>query len=324
MISPLRAIGWRYLAMIGAAVVLSGLNNTSWATQPLVVPFDFSHTAIGLDVVVKGTPMYMLLDTGVDPSVVNLQDATAVGLPVERGEKGEASGFGEGSGPSVFASRIEGLTVGGYSFPGFDALAADLGSLSAHYGRKLNGVLGFSFLHDKVILIDYPQTKLVILPDRADVRTMTQGCRIHWNSPLVTVESYPVIPRFRLGDASGPVTLDTGSNGAIGLYQSALALPGVRGALVPAGTTTHAGVKGEVTSSSYVFNSAVGFGPFSLPPGEPTIIHKEPGAADKRIANIGNEFFARMELKILLDYRGKYMAFYGNCPEGSKRSALGD
>src|ERR1700712_4223650 len=38
------------------------------AAETLTVPFDFSRQAIGLDITVKGTPLYMILDTGVDPS----------------------------------------------------------------------------------------------------------------------------------------------------------------------------------------------------------------------------------------------------------------
>ena len=40
------------------------------------VPFDFSHHAIGLNVTVKGKPLYVLLDTGVDPSVIDLGRAS--------------------------------------------------------------------------------------------------------------------------------------------------------------------------------------------------------------------------------------------------------
>lgn len=38
--------------------------------------------------------------------------------------------------------------------------------------------------------------------------------------------------------STGPVTLDTGSNGSLGLYRSALGLPGIRAALKTTGTVT--------------------------------------------------------------------------------------
>jgi hypothetical protein len=35
---------------------------------------------------------------------------------------------------------------------------------------------------------------------------------------------------------------------------------------------------------------------------------------DKRFANVGNQLFADMQLKILLNYRDKRLTFYGSCP----------
>jgi Aspartyl protease len=60
----------------------------------LDIPFDFSHAAIGVDVTVHGTPLFVLLDTGVDPSVIATARAASLGLRVERTSGGEASGYG--------------------------------------------------------------------------------------------------------------------------------------------------------------------------------------------------------------------------------------
>ena len=49
------------------------------------VRFDFSHHEIGLNVSVKGKQLFVLLDTGVDPSVIDLGRARALGLPVKKG-----------------------------------------------------------------------------------------------------------------------------------------------------------------------------------------------------------------------------------------------
>lgn len=37
------------------------------------------------------------------------------------------------------------------------------------------------------------------------------------------------------------------------------------------------------------------------------------GMRETRAANIGNQLFAAMELKMLLDYRGKQVTFFGDC-----------
>jgi hypothetical protein len=47
-----------------------------------------------------------------------------------------------------------------------------------------------------------------------------------------------------------------------------------------------------------VLNESVGFGPFSLPAGQVVKITKASSSTDKRVANIGIQLFAAMNLKI--------------------------
>src|SRR5580698_2601033 len=120
------------LALIGVAV-----SPAITSPEPLTIPFDFSRSSIGLDFTVKGTPLYVILDTGVDPSVIDLARAEALGLKIDRHDGGDASGFGDGKGATVFPSSIDNLVIAGHSFTPFDALASDMTGLSARYGRKL-------------------------------------------------------------------------------------------------------------------------------------------------------------------------------------------
>jgi hypothetical protein len=276
-------------------------------------PFDFSRSVIGIEVSIKGKTLFAILDTGVDPSIINLADAEELGLKVDLSDSGEAGGFGEGRGATVYPARVAGLTIRGHRFAAFDALAADTASLSDRAQRQLDVVLGFSFLSDKIVLVDYIEHKLAILDASGKVRAMVRACRTRWRIPLETFESYPVIPGFRLGDASGPVTLDTGSSGGIGLFPEALDLPGVRTSLVDQGATTRRGARGESTVENFILNQAVGFGPFTLPAGQRVFVHKQQGSAAARIANVGNPLLAELKLKILLDYRSRVMTFYGDC-----------
>jgi hypothetical protein len=296
------------LAFIGVAV-----SPAITSREPLTIPFDFSRSSIGLDVTVKGTPLYVILDTGVDPSVIDLARAEALGLKIERQDGGDASGFGDGKGATVFPSSIDNLVIAGHTFTQFDALASDMTGLSAHYGRKLDGVLGYSFLVDKIVLIDYPQQTLGILNQASDAMPMVSTCRTHWTTPLKTVENIPVITNFHFGAATGRITLDTGSNGGISLYQSALDMRGVRTSLSEKSAITFGGARGDGKVKSYTFNAPVGFGPFILPPGQVVTVRNEKGAKGTRVANVGNALFAAMKLKMLLNYRDRSMTFYGNC-----------
>ena len=297
------------------AAIAATLSVVSASATPLSVPFDFSRNALGLDVTVKGQALYMILDTGVDPSAIDLKRAETLGLKVDRGAGGEASGEGDDKQAQVYPATIGGLDIAGRDFAPFDVLAMDMATLSKAYGRPLDGVLGYSFLTDKTVLIDYPQSRLGILDKPADVGPQVASCFKRWTVPLKSTadDTIPIIADFRFGRATGPISLDTGSNGGITLYQSALELPGVKAALVEHGEVRATGARGNTKVKTYALNVAVGFGPFSLAKGQAVSLRSTQGSADTRLANIGNKLFAAMGLKMLLDYRARLMTFYGDC-----------
>jgi hypothetical protein len=70
-----------------------------------------------------------------------------------------------------------------------DALASDTAVISAHYGRKLDGILGYSCLSDKIVLIDYPHQTLGILDHTNDA------------APMVEVYSFPAARALQLSTA---------------------------------------------------------------------------------------------------------------------------
>jgi hypothetical protein len=280
---------------------------------PLTVPFDFSKSAIGLDVMVGKTPLYVLVDTGVDPSVIDLKRAQSLGLKIDHGAGGQASGEGDASDATAFPATIEGLTISGQSFPAMDAVAVDMRALSARYGRPLDGILGYSFLAGRIVLIDYPKKTFAVLDKPSDALDAVKTCRKHVAMPLKFSpdENIPIIADFHFGGAAGAISLDTGSSGGITLFQKALELPGLKEALIEKGEVKFTGARGDGSAKSYVLKAPVGFGPFTLPPGQ--IVSLRGAPPDGRVANIGNKLFAAMKLKMLLDYRAKLMTFYGDC-----------
>ncbi|MES1971556.1 MAG: aspartyl protease family protein [Pseudomonadota bacterium] len=298
--------------MAGILLMLMAISAPA-RSAPVQVPFDFSRSEIGVEVMIKGTPLYVLIDTGVDPSVIDRSRAEALGLEIDKGDGGEASGFGEGKGQAVFPAKIAGLTIQGRGYGPIDALASDLSALSTHYGRKLDAVLGYSFLSDKIVMIDYPRRNLAILDDAAEAAAMTGSCRTRWSTGFETVDGFPILQDFRFGTLAGPISIDTGANGGIGLYQQALDLPGLRDALVEKGAIVHNGARGSSKASAYAIAVPVGFGPFRLPAGQVASLHPIRGSAGGPIANIGNPLFAAMKVRMLLDYRARTMTFYGDC-----------
>jgi hypothetical protein len=72
------------------------------------------------------------------------------------------------------------------------------------------------------------------------------------------------------------------------------------------------GFRGEEKLNEYVFNKAIGFGHFELPPGTAVTVRNVKGSSTN-LANVGNKLFASMNLKMMLDYRHRRMTFFGDC-----------
>jgi hypothetical protein len=233
---------------------------------------------------------------------------------VDRGNASEGSGFGSGKAMASPAT-IAGLKIGGHAYPDVDALALDTAAISKGYGRPVDGVLGYSFLKDKAVLIDYAATTITVLSGAREAEELTHSCRSHYSIPLVFLgdNHWPVISEFHVGDATAAVTLDTGSSRRIGFYQIALQTKAIRDALKVTGTNTGAGARGSFTSKTAVLGLPVGLGPLRLPAGGIVSILPANGQSDKVVANIGNAMLAEISPELLLDYVGKTVSFYGDC-----------
>lgn len=284
------------------------------ANAPLDVPFDFSRGTITVDTTIAGRPLRFLVDTGVNPSAIDLATAEALKLPVARDDGGETTGAGNGPGVTAYPGTIAGLTLGGREMPGFDTLMLDMGGFSRSYGSRIDGVLGQSFLAGKIVLFDYPARRMVLLARADDAAPMTHACARRWSVALRTFQGFPVIPALHIGALRGPATFDTGSNGAVGFTAGVLERKDVLATLTSTGDVTHAGARGNARQRSYRINVPVSFGPFTLPAGVAASVYGDPDIKDPRIANVGNRLPEAMKLKVLIDYPGKRMRFFGACP----------
>lgn len=282
--------------------------------QVLRVPFDFSQSEIGIDARVNGEPFYVLIDTGVDPSAIDLQRAETLHLKIDRNGGGGMSGFGHTDQPTAYPTVVTGFAISGHKFANFAALTGDFSALSAAYGRHVDAFIGYSFLKDKIILIDYPGRTLYLLDRPSEAKSVSKGCRMKWNSrmPLLQGEDWPLIPQLRLGHAVISATLDTGSSGSITLYPGALDIPGVRASLTPKGEVKSRGFRGQDEFAKYTFNKPIGFGHFAVPPGA-VVTLRNVKSSSSNLANVGNKFLASLGLKMMLDYRHRRMSFFSDC-----------
>jgi Aspartyl protease len=94
------------------------------------VPFELIRGEIVVPVTVNGAgPFWMLLDTGVDPSVVELGTAKSIGLKIAaNGHQGDGGGTSRNL---AYETSLPIVQLGGLTATKIDALAMDLSKISA-------------------------------------------------------------------------------------------------------------------------------------------------------------------------------------------------
>lgn len=296
-------------ALIAFVLTLTGPASAA----PVTIPFDFSHQAIAVTATVKGKPLNVLLDTGANPSVIDLARATALGLPLNR--RGAGQGNAEG-GQTMLAipTVIPAPNMGGHDLKSVEALAVDLSPISKTYGRAVDGVFGYSFLSSNTVLIDYLSRTLTIRAGGSGP-DLAPHCRRRYDIPFTSNDNdqFPVVRNFRFGGVEAPVTLDTGSSRMIGFYRSASEIPAIRNALIVRDSGGGSSFGGSYTTRNAILKIPFGIGPFVLPAGQEVSVMPGNGIPGKRIANAGNGFLAALKAKLLIDYPNKRLALFGDC-----------
>jgi predicted aspartyl protease len=266
------------------------------------ISFELVHSQIVLSVTIgRIAGLHVLLDTGTDPSVVDLETAARLGLPVEAEASGEADGTGDGRN-AVHPAKIAGLRIGSEEIPPIDALAMDLSAASRRLGVEIAGILGYSFLNGRIVEIDYPRRSLRLLPEApAYARTALVAQLLtesHARSPLLT-------QLVRVNGKPLPVTLDTGSSFNLELF------PKARTILGPALWETHGrvghvvGAKGNA-SVRHVDADSIEIGGLALDSRD-LVLSAGSGETGARAGNLGNEGLRSFVLT--LDYRNGRIAF---------------
>jgi Aspartyl protease len=119
------------------------------------VPFEFYRDSIIVQAKIAGQgPFNVLLDTGVDPSVIDIATAKSIGLKIA-----SQGGQGSGSGSEVnlaYETSLPLVELGDLKARKVAALASNLSKMSETLGKPLVGVLGYSLLKDRIVQFDYP------------------------------------------------------------------------------------------------------------------------------------------------------------------------
>src|SRR2546421_1742040 len=122
-------------------------------TSALRIPFELSSNVIFLQVRVNGSePLWFVLDTGADGTLVDSDRAKTLGIKVSGGD--DVGGAGQNSVAAGMAKDVS-FSLPGVNFQAREVLVIPLSNLNRFIGRVVEGVLGHDFFSRFVVEVDY-------------------------------------------------------------------------------------------------------------------------------------------------------------------------
>ncbi|MGB9739052.1 aspartyl protease family protein [Chloroflexus sp.] len=239
-----------------------------------------------------GRPLHVLIDTGTDPSAIDLTLARRLDLRI-----GDfALGSDAASDAVPFTETVlPWLRIGALTLRHLYLMAVDL----SHAPFPVDVVLGYNVLHQLNLTIDYRRQTLRLC--HSDLPPSPPGPR-GVSLPLLFFEHFPAIHARVTAPHTAELllTLDTGSNSALTLSPDLAATLGLDVQTTPA-TTGH----GFTTTTPVVLGMAVDLqiGPFHLDGvavDVPATHYGDLGRPGR--ANAGNRLLSRFR-RVTLDYR---------------------
>ena len=282
-------------------LTLASVVSFSQVKPVIEIPFDFYRNEIILQVKINGKgPFNMMLDTGTDPSTVELNTARELGLKlIPLG----SPPVGGGTAPRmVYGVYLPLVEVGVLAAHNVEAVAIDMSKISERLGKPLHGVIGHSVLNGRIVQIDYPH-RVVRFYSKSPFAGAKQA-----NTAKRTVLPFRYVDNVLIDDVfvNGKKmvgNLDTGSNGMFDLTPAAVALLGMEEEVKEASASTDVGYNG-VSENKKGKLTNVTIGGISVDAPEVVFFGKGTGRDKKPWGiNIGNVFLK--DFVVTIDYRRK-------------------
>jgi predicted aspartyl protease len=271
------------------------------------IPFEYVHNQIIVQAKIGGKgPFNMLVDTNTDPSAIDAATARELGLAV--GDKGAAGSGGGTQVNLVYSTRLPSVELEGFVTKEVAAATINLTKISERIGRPIHGVLGFSFLKDRIIQIDYPNSKLRFFAE-------SPYPRIQYSANTVNIIAFPfkredgevIIDSVYVNNEKMRAALDTGSSGSFNLTPQAVALLRMEEEVAAAEPVKSVGYNGEYESKQGILKS-VRLGRVTVESVRAEFWLPKTGHDDKKFqVNIGNAFFE--DFVMTFDFKSKIVVF---------------
>jgi predicted aspartyl protease len=274
---------------------------------PVEVPFEFVHNQIVVQVKIAGKgPFNMLVDTDTDPSAIDEKTARELGLSI--GSNGApASGSGTEAN-TTYPTMFPTVELGSITAKQIPAATIDMSKISARIDRPIAGVLGFSFLKDRIIQIDYGNLKLRFFAESPYPRIQMAPNTVNTIAMTFKREDGDVIvDSVFVNNEKMRATLDTGSSGSFSLTPEAVALLGLEGDEAEGKTETSVGYNGQYERKNGVLKS-VRMGRYSAEGVQASFFPPKTGHDNRPWQlNIGNAFF--QDFVMTFDFKNKIVVF---------------
>jgi predicted aspartyl protease len=288
-------------------VIMAPASNAQPQKPPIEVPFEFVHNQVVIDVKIDGKgPFKMLLDTNTDPSAIDLEAAKELGLAV--GQK-EYQTTGGGTDENVsHLTTLNLVEVGNISAKQVTAAALDLSKLAKQMGGPVRGVLGYSFLKDRIVQIDYANLKVRFFAESPYPRIQMAPNTVNTIAMNFRREDGDVIiDSVFVNNEKMRAALDTGSSGNFTIMPEAAALLGLDDDATDGETETSVGYNGEYQGKKTVLKS-LRIGRYSAEGVQAAVLLPKTGHDNKKYqVNIGNDFFQNFVMTF--DFKNKIVVF---------------
>ena len=269
------------------------------------MPFDFYRNEIILQVKVndKG-PFSMMLDTGTDPSAIDIATAKDIGLKID-----PIGGRGSGGGTSVnlmYQTELSLLEAGGLVARNVEAVAIDLAKISQRIARPIHGILGHSLLNGRVVQIDYPKRVVRFYSKSPFPKAANQVNTSKRTVLRFRYDDNVLIDEVTVNDKKMTANLDTGSDGTFNLTPAAVSYLGLSDEASKGEVSTSVGYNGVAENREGKLRN-VTIGGISVD--APTVIFFGKGTGrDKKMwgINVGNAFLK--DFVVTIDYKSRLIS----------------
>lgn len=156
-------------------------------------------------------PYHFVIDTGSANTLVSPTMARRYGSGVPLSDAPHVQvASAEGDVIELPATSLRRLELGGARFEDVPVLVYDCAQLSAHFGLRIDGILGFPLFRNTRLTLDYPHDRVLIQPSNAT--SLTPGTSV----PFDDANKTPLIP-VRVGDRTMLMLVDSGSDATFSL-----------------------------------------------------------------------------------------------------------